>query len=159
MNQNNNQSQKTYKYFFLNRPPGIGCQPEGHTHLETWIPKQHPEEFPRGAWGYALYPAPLSLLDIWKKELYPANPLEKAVYLAWEDCNKDSRQAAIFLIEYWFLPGQELTYLAPNDFTAQDVLEAKQAGYTWPDVEAALGVEIEAGVYQRLGIVQEEDHG
>lgn len=158
MTSNNNNQPQTHKYFFLNRPPGIGCQPSGFSELVTWFPKEFPEDFPRGAFGFALYPNPLPLKDIWAKELFPADPLQRMVYIAWEDCDKDSWQAAIFLIEYWFLPEQELTYLAPNDFTAQDVLGAKQAGYTWPDVEAALGVEIEAGVYQRLGIAG-HDHG
>lgn len=128
------------KYYYLNRPPGSGCQPDGFTNHESWLPKQCPSEFPRGAFGWVEYPEPLPLEAIWKYDLFPQDTLQRTIYLAWQDSNQDPVAARLFLKEFWDLDRATLdSFVAGEHFTAIDVRACKDAGYTWQEAEALLG--------------------
>lgn len=75
-----------YRYYLLNRPPGIGCQPDGFVDRETWLPSR---KIPDGDYWHALgwveYLRPLSMEEVWKKELRPADPEEWKAYLEWRE--------------------------------------------------------------------------
>lgn len=134
------QNQQTpRKYFYRNRPPGPGCQPDGFTDTHAWLPMQHPEEFPRGAFGYAIYPASLPISQIWKYDLFPADPLEKALYMAWQD-EEQNLLAAVGVLENYFTldPATLALAVSTDDFTAIDVQEAINAGYTFNDLSGLL---------------------
>jgi len=79
-----------YRYFYINRPPGIGCQPEGFVDREMWMPAKPQLLIGRGEWnvlGWVEYPEPLDQEQIWLKELYPRNAWEVSLYLDWREEN------------------------------------------------------------------------
>jgi hypothetical protein len=81
-----------FVYMMRNRPPGIGCQPDGFLwdETETWIPmREHPYP-PRHLVGLrflgkAVYPQALTFEQIWQYELWPEDPLEWAEYTFWRE--------------------------------------------------------------------------
>lgn len=132
----------SHVYFYLNRPPGPGCQPDGFTSKETWLPKQFPQEFPRGAWGLVAYQKPLNFVQIDSYDLLPQNLLEKAVYVAWLEADRDSGITQFVLDSYWQLSESELgRKILMDDFTAFDVKRLKDNGYTWEQVLSCLNLE------------------
>lgn len=126
-----------YKYFYLNRPPGIGCQPSGYSERETWYPKQFRDEFPRGAWGWVTYPERLKLYDAWAKDLFPADPVEQLCYRAWQD-DRDPEKALRFLKKYFNLDASVLKTMADRSYEAELILET---GCTFAEVKAILEVQ------------------
>ena len=127
------------KYFYLTRPPGIGCQPDGYTDTQIWLPMQYPEEFPRGAFGYVIYSAPLPVSQILRYDLFPADPLEKALYMAWQDEEQNLLAALDILKSYFSLGPDALAMIvSADDFTAIDVQAAIKAGYSFNDLSGLL---------------------
>lgn len=138
----------TRTYFYLNRP---GPEPPDFTGREYWLPRKFPLEFPRGAFGAVTYSEALPFEQIWKYDLFPQALLGQVVYIAWQDAEKDTPTAIAILDQYWQMNLEALQKAAERDLTAWDVCRLKQAGITWPQVEAAM----EEG---RIGYSQEAAH-
>ena len=73
------------RYYYLNRPPGIGCQPDGFTERERWSPKREIPGTERTAHGWVEYLEKLDPYQIWKWEFYPADPVELEAYWDWRE--------------------------------------------------------------------------
>ena len=79
-----------YRYFYINRPPGIGCQPEGFVDREIWMPaKTHKVVGGNNRYflGWVEYPEPLEPELVWKWELMPRDMCETNRYLDWREEN------------------------------------------------------------------------
>ena len=76
------------RYYFLNRPPGLFCQPDGSIRREAFIPKREYAPGERAVWGFTDYSQPLTSEQIWKYELWPADEGELFAYLNWRDENE-----------------------------------------------------------------------
>ena len=77
-----------HRYYYLNRPPCYGCQPEGFIDREAWMPsKKLPEggHWARGQWafGWVDYAEPLTPKQIHDYELLAADAEEDERYRAW----------------------------------------------------------------------------
>ena len=113
----------SYKYYYLSRPPGIGCQPSGFIEKEAWTPKQYPPEFPRGAWGWVEYEERLLMRDSWRSDLFPVDPVEQLCYRAWQE-DKSSERAIRFLGWYFKLLRHTLEELKMDrDWWAEMILD------------------------------------
>lgn len=73
-----------HKYYYRNRPPGIGCQPDGFDPdtREAWRPRKDVNGIPYH--GEVSYPEPLSPEDLYRYELRPADLVECAEYIFWQ---------------------------------------------------------------------------
>ncbi len=79
-----------HRYFYINRPFCIGCQPEGFIDAETWMPAKPQLLIGRGEspWhvlGWVEYPQPLTPEQVWKWELWPNDAAEVIAYLDWRE--------------------------------------------------------------------------
>ena len=74
-----------YEYYYRNRPPGIGCQPDGFDPelTQCWRPRREVNGVPYH--GVVVYVEPLLPKQIWQYELRPADLVECAEYVFWED--------------------------------------------------------------------------
>ncbi len=63
-------------YLYRNRPPGIGCQPDGFDAHETWLPGREVEG--RHFLGRVEYSQSLSWEQVKRYELWPEDELERA---------------------------------------------------------------------------------
>ena len=70
------------KYLYTSRPPGIGCQPDGFTDREVWMPGREVDG--RHYLGVAEYDGRLKFEDIAAYELMPEDKEERIVYSAWK---------------------------------------------------------------------------
>ena len=70
-------------YLYRNRPPGIGCQPDGFNldTRETWCPAKEIDG--RHFWGRVEYSLPLAFGEMHRYELLPEDELELAEYIFW----------------------------------------------------------------------------
>ncbi len=67
------EKKKTYRYYYRNRPPGIGTQPAGFIGTEEWLPiGLTPNK--RSAFGWVEYDRPLSQDEIRAYELFEDEP-------------------------------------------------------------------------------------
>ena len=64
------------KYYYINRPPSIGCQPDGWIEREGWRPRRDVNGRPFH--GFAVYEQKLTPKQIWQYELYPEDIMERA---------------------------------------------------------------------------------
>ena len=73
-----------YEYYYLSRPPGIGCQPPGFDPdtRETWVPRR--ETSGSYYWGKVSYPEGLSHEEICRYNLRPVDQVEYAHHVFWE---------------------------------------------------------------------------
>jgi len=76
-----------HRYYYLNRPPSIGCQPDGFVNREAWSPKQTIPGTEWTAHGWVEYPEPLEPYQVWKWEFRPADDAELDEYLDWREEN------------------------------------------------------------------------
>ena len=79
-----------YRYFYINRPPGIGCQPVGFVDRETWMPTRTHKGVggnTRHFYGWVEYTEPLEPEQIWKWEFEPRNAWEVNQYWDWREEN------------------------------------------------------------------------
>jgi len=78
-----------FTYYYRNRPPGISCQPDGFDPdtREYWQPRRKVNEIPYH--GAVSYPQPLTPKQIWQYELRPADLVEYAEFIFWEDGRAD----------------------------------------------------------------------
>lgn len=73
-----------HRYYYLNRPPGIGCQKDGFVDRECWMPARV-INVGRNALGWVDYPFRLDFEDIWKWELWPDDTDELESYCEWRN--------------------------------------------------------------------------
>jgi hypothetical protein len=94
------------EYYYINRPPGIGCQPDGFDidTRETWMPRRRVGD--RYFLGTVSYPEPLDPEDVWQYELYPVDPVERAECTFWCTHDPSLRQ------EYLDTPREDLESMA-----------------------------------------------
>jgi hypothetical protein len=116
-------------YYYLNRPPGIGCQPDGWTETETWMPAQPiPGQETRHALGWVKYPEPLDHLRAWRFDLHPADPVELAHYAFWMAGDMDEAEAQYMEADYLDSSEEELQQLVlRGDYLAAHALVLKEA--------------------------------
>ena len=79
-----------HRYYYLNRPPSIGCQPDGFVDREAWMPaRTHPVVGggTRHFLGWVEYPTPLEPEQVWKWELLPRTAWETERYFQWREDN------------------------------------------------------------------------
>jgi hypothetical protein len=77
-------SKPRHRYYYLNRPPNVACQPDDFVDRNAWLPMQDtPDGWP--AFGWVDYARKLRCEEIWKWEFRPANPEELAEYLVWRE--------------------------------------------------------------------------
>lgn len=101
-----------HKYYLVNRPPGIGCQPEGYKNSEVWMPARPIPESPTWrALGWAEYENKLSLQEIWKYELFPADKRACALYKIWMLEEKNIQDANTMIKEYVALSDEDFKKL------------------------------------------------
>lgn len=74
-----------HRYYYLNRPPGTGCQPPGFSNRESWFPMQNIPGTEWYAYGWVEYVRQPGFYSIWQYELRPADPDELEKYWAWRD--------------------------------------------------------------------------
>lgn len=81
-----------YKYYYRNaRGPGYAHQPDGFD-PDTRSAEVKPRDTPLGErvfYGGVQYPNPLTMHEVWRFELMPADKVEWAKYLAWESFRED----------------------------------------------------------------------
>jgi len=96
-------------YLYVNRPPGLGCQPDGFTERETYSPPQERE----GRWfhGRVVYPDRLSLEEIHRYDLWPASPRERARLIF----EREGELAEWLRESYLSQPVEKLREFAPHD--------------------------------------------
>lgn len=99
-----------YKYYYINRPFDIGCQPDGYNmipdtkHPEILVPDKEdyypakeytlPSGYSGSFYGWINYSEPLTFNEIWKYDLMPEDSVTWAHYQFWitASCNeKDAR--------------------------------------------------------------------
>jgi hypothetical protein len=120
----------THKYFYRNRPPGIGCQPDGFTAQEGGLPKDY---WPASdgemihAFGWVEYPEPLTFYQSWRTDLIADDPVERANCAIWAYMNRDEKEAAWITQSYQELSTDELEEEAPRDFMARAILTIRKA--------------------------------
>lgn len=86
-----------HRYYLLNRPRGIGCQPHGVVEKsEIWMPKrdlpteaQHLKYNPT-SFGWIDYEEGLTPEEIWRYELHPHDEIECILYRFWLDARDSS---------------------------------------------------------------------
>jgi len=103
-------------YYYLNRPPGIGCQPGGFDPdtRETYLPGRYVKG--RHVLGKVEYPKRLPAEEVHRYDLFPADVRERAeLVLARETCQaiKD---------EYLQTDNDRLVEFKDNDVLAWAVL-------------------------------------
>ena len=72
---------KSYKYFYLSRPPCVGTEPDGWTEREGWTPTRLIDLRP--AHGFVTYSQKLDPGAIWKYSLRPDDVKEQAEMKFW----------------------------------------------------------------------------
>lgn len=98
-------TEMSYRYYLVNRPPDIGCQPEGFIGREVWMPARPiPEADTWRALGWVEYDHKLSMSEIYKYELFPADRRGCALYKIWLLENKNIQDADSMVREYVNLP-------------------------------------------------------
>ena len=112
------------KYLYRSRPPSIGCQPEGFTNRETWLPgRQHPSGDGRYFLGLVGYPQPLPFEEVYRYELWPVDEVERAEMTFW----LEGDAAKWLLRDYLSLSVEELQQCAGTDLLAAAALVLKMA--------------------------------
>ena len=108
-----------FTYYYRNRPPRIGCQPKGFDPelTEYWRPRRKVNGIPYH--GKASYPAPLTPEQIWQYELRPADLVEYAEFIFWEDGRADNMDMRE---DYLSTPRADLENMAQFSKLAQAAL-------------------------------------
>lgn len=107
------------RYYMINRPPGIGCQPKGEIARETWMPgRTMPGTKDRRVLGWVEYDQPLTHREIWRFELAPADLKEQAEHVFWNEGR-----------------GEDAEWLK-NDYLSQPLADIKRLFNEWGDAKA-----------------------
>lgn len=110
------------KYYYLLRPPGIGCQPDGSTEREAWQPVR---DIPipdtgRHAHGWVTYAEKLDMQTAWKYDLLPDDTLERLDYLLWLHAGRDNKERDWLFHDYAEVGKDELERLRKRgDYVAE----------------------------------------
>lgn len=67
-----------YTYYYVNRPPGMGCQPDGWVEREDYFGRTDRQHSPYH--GHVRYDRRLTLDEIYRYELEPNDLVEGALY-------------------------------------------------------------------------------
>jgi hypothetical protein len=131
------------RYYYEFRPPGIGCQPDGWTKREGGLPKttftvpsglRDKSELEISAFGWVEYEDKLTFDQMFKKDLIPHNPQERARYYMWVRNNRN-QETADWLIEDYQAQGYDwLVENAKTDPTAYCALvlyQPRADRFTW----------------------------
>jgi len=116
----------SHRYYYEFRPPGIGCQPDGWTNREGGLPKSKyivPSGLPNkeksiSAFGWVEYDEPLSFDQIYKKDLIPHDPVERAKFYLWISHDRNEETVDWLISDYqaqgrnWLLENYEIDSLA-----------------------------------------------
>jgi hypothetical protein len=88
----NREGCKMLKYYYVNRPGGIGCQPEGWEDIHSGLPKtiREADWGEVDSFGWVTYPEPLDFELIWKYDLVPHDEPEWARYMLWRAREHDA---------------------------------------------------------------------
>jgi hypothetical protein len=84
------------RYYYLLRPPDIGCQPDGFAYRDGGLPRKTIKTSNGDyvdAFGWVEYYTPLSFEQVWKYDLQPDNPVERGRFTLWLDCGRDEQYA------------------------------------------------------------------
>jgi len=103
-------------YFYRNRPPSIGCQPDGWTGREEWLPAHEIDG--RHFLGQVEYADPLPFEQVQRYELWPESELERAEYTFW----REGGDADWLRTDYLAQPVKKLREYAPRDVKARAAL-------------------------------------
>ena len=80
----------THRYYMINRPPGIGCQPKETINREVWMPAKQMPGSERRVLGFVEYDHILTHDQIWSFELAPENVTEQAEHVFWAESRGDA---------------------------------------------------------------------
>ena len=131
------------RYLYLNRPPGIGCQPDGYTEIKHYWPRREYVEaqgdagiYEQPVYGWVDYPEPLTPYQCWKWDFLPVDRVESFVITL-------SRLALgdWALRTYWELPDAELEEYAMTTALPTAIRGLKAAGFTFEQVADRLRME------------------
>jgi len=110
----------SFTYYYRNRPPGIGCQPDGFDPdtREYWRPRREVAGVPYH--GKVSYPRLLRFERVWQYELVPADPVERAEYIFWQE--QETEPGVDLRLEYLDTSRETLESLAKYDALARAAL-------------------------------------
>lgn len=125
------------KYYYLSRPPGIGCQPDDSISMETWcpvrpippLPTQMMNDYRRPAHGFVLYAKPLSYYRAWKYDLLPADETERLAGYLWIQGERDRLDTLDLLSSYLEIEPDMLADFAERDHVASLLCRLCDLGY------------------------------
>ena len=80
----------THRYYMINRPPGISCQPKDTTAREVWMPARKMPRSERHVLGFVEYDHALTHDQIWSYELAPEDIKEQAEHVFWTETRGDA---------------------------------------------------------------------
>lgn len=98
-----------YKYYYLVRPPNIGCQPDGYDSQESFVPRR--EVNGRLVWGTVTYPRRLTADEVYRYDLAPTDIKEQAELVF-------AREPARIKKDYLKAPKEQLLEFLGSDFKA-----------------------------------------
>ena len=75
------------RYYYLNRPGSIGCQPDGYSDMDSGLPKRIEGDI--DCFGWVEYPERLEVSQVWKYDLLPAEQEEQLLYRLWLHQGRD----------------------------------------------------------------------
>lgn len=112
------------KYYYLLRPPGIGCQPDNSVEREMWYPVGLiPGGSGRHAHGWVTYNDPLPRETVWRFDLLPDDTIEQLNYFLWLQADRKEAEMQWFIEDYTAVGLEELGRLRERgDFVAELVL-------------------------------------
>ena len=119
---------KTYRYFYLSRPPDIGCQPDGWLNREGGLPKKIYEVNGvfQNSFGAIEYPSLLPFEVSDKYDLMPADPKENALLHLWLWSDRNHADANLRISRYMSqMTLEELREAAKENASAYFILVAQ----------------------------------
>lgn len=91
------------RYWFLLRPPFVGTHPQGSIEQRAVYPSENCKlgggEM-QVTHGWVVYPWALDREQVWKYDLLPDDPAERALYRMWLECDRDDLKTVDMLAEY-----------------------------------------------------------
>ncbi len=90
------------RYWYLNRPPAYGHQPDGFVNREGGLPSKEwvTSTGPLWSFGFVEYDRKLTFDEVYQWELTPDNPVEWAHYQFWQFANSDVRDQCYYEEDY-----------------------------------------------------------
>lgn len=129
----------TNTYYYRNsRGPGYGHQPDGFNPdtRQSGRAKRETPLGPRSFYGSVEYPKPLAMEQIYKFELWAANPIQWAKYFAWDYFRKSVNNSLYLFKRYTeALADPKQAHLIENDVEAVVCEILLEAGITIKSLE------------------------